>query len=151
MKHFLWLFVFVLLVTQSTAQIHAQTKSYTVPFQIIKGMFLFAVPTRAQPKTYTIPFHESNHMILLDTTIDGKPAVLILDTGAAVSVRLKDSLVLGYVRHNGAISFRVAPIRIVPVFYDPGISFDGFLGSDLLRRFSSVRIDYVKHVVELTE
>ena len=45
--------------------------------------FLLSPIARAQQtKTYTVPFHSVNGLILLDAKVNGKPAVLLLDTGA---------------------------------------------------------------------
>ena len=33
-------------------------------------------------KPYRVPFHTANGMILLDATVNDKPAVLLLDTGS---------------------------------------------------------------------
>jgi Aspartyl protease len=44
---------------------------------------LFAVAAVAREgETYRVPFHTINGMILLDAVVDGKPASLLLDTGA---------------------------------------------------------------------
>ena len=39
-----------------------------------------------QPRTFTVPFHSVNGMVLLDATVNGKPAVLLLDTGADATI-----------------------------------------------------------------
>jgi hypothetical protein len=48
---------------------------------------VFCLSIHAQErKTYTVPFHVVHGLILLDGQINGKPAVLLLDTGANNSV-----------------------------------------------------------------
>jgi hypothetical protein len=49
---------------------------------------LLATPLYAQesPRTFRVPFHSVNGMILLDATVNDKPAVLLLDTGADNSI-----------------------------------------------------------------
>jgi hypothetical protein len=51
-----------------------------VPFAVLT----LAIPLHAQ--TLRVPFHTANGMILLDGQVNGKAAVLLLDTGADFTV-----------------------------------------------------------------
>jgi hypothetical protein len=48
------------------------------------ALLLFASVASAQEqrRTFRVPFHTVNGMIMLDAEVNGKPAVLLLDTGA---------------------------------------------------------------------
>ena len=95
-------------------------------------------------------------MILLDAQVNGKPVVLVLDTGAVqtqmdkrVMMRHEDFAVL-YVdlkistyHHN---EYRVLATDLRPIL--KGIPADGILGEDWLRSFRAVRIDYKENVIE---
>ena len=106
-------------------------------------------------------------MILLDATVNGKPAVLLLDTGSNVS--FVDMHLAGLiqfkadkVRRLGMSGCLVAheqlfdsPDRRPCVADLSDISksvkerIDGLLGQDILREFSAIRIDCRNSVVEL--
>jgi len=95
-------------------------------------------------------------MILLDAQVNGKPVVLVLDTGAVqtqmdkrVMMRHEDFAVL-YVdlkistyHHN---EYRVLATDLRPIL--KGIPADGILGEDWLRSFHAVRIDFKANVIE---
>ena len=51
-------------------------------------MLLFAgvASAQEQSRTYRVPFRSVNGMILLDGQLNGTPALLLLDTGARVSI-----------------------------------------------------------------
>ena len=96
-------------------------------------------------------------MILLDGQVNGKPVVLVLDTGAVQTqvdrktmMRHEDFAVL-YVdlkistyRHS---DYRILATDLRPIL--KGIPADGILGEDWLRSFRAVRIDYKAGAVEL--
>jgi len=108
-------------------------------------------------RTFSIPFHTINKMILLDATVNGKPIILVLDTGAVQTqvdrktmMRHEDFAVL-YVdlkistyRHS---DYRILATDLRPIL--KGIPADGILGEDWLRSFRAVRIDYKAGAVEL--
>ena len=52
------------------------------------GCGIGPIPCFAQQpaKTFRVPFHSVNGMILLDATVNGKPATLLLDTGANLTI-----------------------------------------------------------------
>ena len=95
-------------------------------------------------------------MILLDGQVNGKPVVLVLDTGAVQTqvdrktmMRQEDFAVL-YVdlkistyHHN---EYRILATDLRPIL--KGIPADGLLGEDWLRSFRAVRIDYKANVIE---
>lgn len=49
-------------------------------------MLLLSTATLAQGPTFRIPFHTVNGQILLDGQLNGKPAALLLDSGANNSI-----------------------------------------------------------------
>ena len=56
-------------------------------FRRLVVVLFLAVSLHAQEhRTFTVPFHTVHGMILLDGQINGKPATLLLDTGANVSI-----------------------------------------------------------------
>ena len=136
---------------------------------------LFCLPAQAQErKTYTVPFRSVNSLILLDGQLNGKPATLILDTGAQLS--LLDSGLAGIPKQKegqniGGVIDRSKLVRVGSfcigarcfsgrtfgvVDYEKisrilNVHIDGQLGQDILREFSSVRIDYKAQTVTLAE
>ena len=94
---------------------------------------------------------------MLDAQVNGKPVVLVLDTGAVqtqvdkrVMIRQKNLALLyvdmriGTYRHN---DYRVLATDLRPIL--KGIPADGILGEDWLRSFRAVRFDYKANVIEL--
>ena len=134
---------------------------------------LLAIPLCAQeaPRNYRVPFRSVKGMILLDAAVNGKPAVLLLDTGANRTLisnryggpKLKPSQRNGAgitgesVRAIANLSLEshmwagqtVTVMDLDELQHSLGIKFDGLLGQDILREFSAVRIDYRNSVVEL--
>ena len=112
---------------------------------------LLASPAFAQErKTYTVPFHTAKGLILLDVTLDGKPAVLMLDTGAQDSFRTKGDWPIALHEHDSGLTFhtRKNPSDRLALYYaEPDVHVDGILGEDLLHYFRSVRIDYKARTV----
>jgi hypothetical protein len=45
-----------------------------------------AVSAQEQHRVFSVPFHTAGSMILVDATVNGKPAVLLLDTGADFTI-----------------------------------------------------------------
>ena len=56
-------------------------------FLLILGLQISQSPSLAQEhKTLSLPFRSVSGLILLDIKVNGKPAVVLLDTGANVTV-----------------------------------------------------------------
>jgi predicted aspartyl protease len=140
-------------------------------------LLALASVTAAQPhRTFRIPFHTVSGMILLDATVNGHPASLLLDTGAilspqaaglaAVQLRvLQQATSAGtgaegeYVAREVALQLgerrwldrRVLVMDLGDASKRLGTRIDGFLGEDVLREFSSVRIDFKTRTLELEQ
>ena len=112
------------------------------------------LPCSAQqtPQTFRVPFHRVNSLILLDLKVNDKPRVMLLDTGANVTL----------LRHApaNAVTVELEPSRAVTVSAldlekinvhlakKDMATIDGLLGQDFLCYFASVRIDYKANVIE---
>jgi len=86
-------------------------------------------------------------LIFLQTTLDGKPAQLLLDTGSNVSFSFATG---SYVRMSGE-RFKTTDEtaqRVVFRYPDELKTAQGIVGQDVLREFSAVRIDYKASVIE---
>lgn len=134
----------------------------------------------AVARTFTVPFRNVNGVILLDAKVNDKPAVLLLDTGAGLSVLSPDAAawpsaalkkrfasrlavgIDGATRSMGntTATFELGrAITVTPVAVADLQSFakalnvklDGILGQDVLRGFSAVRIDYKSQLITLEE
>ena len=147
------------------------------PVWFFAALLFLALPCLAQQtaKTHRVPFHTVNSMILLDATVNDKPAVLLLDTGAdftlispqASGLSAAKLRALTATKTTGAngdyvksrVDLRLAERHwidreiLVMDLSDAstriGTRIDGFVGQDLLQEFSAVRIDFKNHVVEL--
>lgn len=107
---------------------------------------------KPEHRVFTVPFHTVNGLILLDVKVNGKPAVMLMDVGANVTL----------LRHapRNAVTVELEPSRAVTVsaldLEKIGVhlakrdmaQIDGLLGEDFLRYFASVRIDYKASVIE---
>jgi Aspartyl protease len=145
---------------------------------LLLALFLFAGIASAQPRTFRVPFHTVNGMILLDATVNGKPAVLLLGTGAdstiisaeaagLAAVQLKVLLATkagtgaegDYVLREADLKLgnrhcfnrRVWVMNLSDVSKRLGTRIDGFVGADLLQEFSAIRLDFKNRVIELEE
>jgi gag-polyprotein putative aspartyl protease len=132
----------------------------------------------ARTSEYKIPFRTVQSMIVVDGTVNGNRATLLLDTGAnrtiinakaygnvqfelqrlpqnsrgpgltGGSLRLPADLVLA---GHVRITQRVSVMDLEELKQMLKMDFDGLLGQDILRQFRAVRIDYRAHVIELDE
>lgn len=147
-------------------------------YAVTLAFFLFSPFAVAQErKTFTVPFHTVRGMILLDGQVNGKPAVLLLDTGANNSLvdirfadreldkqryQLRSSGNTGSqgtafaLREHIALGLRswdrvVGVMDLSDASKRVGAHVDGFIGADVLSEFSAVRIDYKAHTLELEQ
>jgi Aspartyl protease len=137
--------------------------------------FVAVASSQEQFRTFRIRFHSVNGMILLDAEVNGKPATLLLDTGAndtSVDARsagfskmfpdkLRSTGVVGAegrcavrevrltLDHRDWHNRRVCVMDLGDATRHIGTRIDGLVGQDILRTFSAVRIDYKNQVVEL--
>ena len=121
----------------------------------IAALLLFTGITSAQGQrsTFRIRFHETRGRIILDMKLDGKPAALLFDTGAAMSFSLvRSGRPLIMVFHHSELQFETAaPDERCPTVAEPDVRVQGFVGTDVLKRFRAIRIDYENQVLELEE
>jgi hypothetical protein len=137
--------------------------------------FVAVASSQGQFRTFRIRFHSVNGMILLDAEVNGKPATLLLDTGANDSTvdarsagflktfpnKLRSSGVIGAegrcsvrevrltLDHRDWHNQRVCVLDLGDASRHIGTRIDGLIGQDILRTFSAVRIDYKNQLVEL--
>ena len=116
-------------------------------------------------------------MILVDATVNGKPAVLLLDTGADFTIISPQASGLTTVKvraltankstgANGEYVKSRVDLRLAERHWIErdvlcmdlsdaskrmGTRVDGFIGQDVLREFASVRIDYRTKTIELEQ
>ena len=105
-----------------------------------------------QKRVLRVPFTDEHGLIVLNLKVNEKPAVLLLDTGATVTL----------FANSGLVEIRIADHSVIAVHANElgrlnnmnrknlalfGIS--GVLGQDFLHAFKSVRIDYATHILEL--
>jgi len=117
-------------------------------------------PVSAAPReTFSIPFRDFHGLILVDVKVNGKPAILVLDTGAIQTQvdrkAMGQSADLSVLYVDLQISecrlrdFRILATDLTRILRDiPHV--DGILGEDWLRSFHSVHIDYRRHAIEVT-
>ena len=121
----------------------------------IAALLLFAGITSAQGQrsTFRIPFHETHGRIILDVKLDGRPAALLFDTGAAMSFSLvRSGRPLIMVFDHGEPQFETAaPDERCPTIAEPDVRVQGFVGTDVLKRFRAIRIDHKNQVLELEQ
>lgn len=129
-------------------------------------LVLFSSVALAQGSTVRVPFRTVKGMILFDATVNRKPAVFLLDTGAQRSII---STFANFVPANlkttdngeyldAKIDLRLAtrhlakqPVLITNLIGASdqlGLPIDGIIGQDILRQFSAVRINYKAGLVE---
>jgi gag-polyprotein putative aspartyl protease len=128
----------------------------------------------AQPGVVRLPFRAVNSLILVEAKVNGRPVMLLLDTGANRTIlnakaygiahlplsqpvnrgpgivgnalRLRVDLELA---HEFLFSQPVSVMNLDELAQHFGIHFDGLLGQDILNQFRSMRIDYKTHTIEL--
>lgn len=105
-------------------------------------------------------------MILLDAKVNGKAAVLALDTGInrtlmSLEITGADKHDVSMAQHRGLYFSRKVyliigdsrwvnfPVLIVDMKQRSTMDIDGLLGEDVLSKFSSVRINFKDHVIDL--
>jgi hypothetical protein len=143
---------------------------------MLRHALLFAVLLIGSPlalaqetsRTFRVPFHSVNGLILLDVKMTGKPAAVLLDTGAQTTVispklanlKPKDSRAFATVFQGTrahADLLLSSDLSYKGDFYvmdfaetskQAGTQIDGLLGENILRDFSSVRIDHQAGFVE---
>lgn len=125
-----------------------------------------------------IPFESSEGLIFVEAQVNNKKVSLILDTGASSSLisydiaglgkyhlpKMKNSNTSGDKGFNGEafetkadFEFAGVTIKQLPVFAGNVENLserthrkcDGLIGQDILRKFKSIKIDYVNHILEL--
>jgi hypothetical protein len=143
--------------------------SSSVPF-LFCILVIAGIAVADEGKNYQVPFHSTDGLILLQGQLDGRAAVLLLDTGSNISfvdvhsspIRFKGEKV-SHVGMTGCIAThprvklggwqtfgeRFCVADLSDVAKEARTRVDGFVGEDILREFSSVRIDYKARVVEL--
>lgn len=132
------------------------------------------LPARAQ--TYRLHFRTCRSLILVDATVNGKPVVLLFDTGSNYTILSADTVGLNpakmaqmkqeslarglegkdgvELRVNLSLAGREIPDLLVlatnleDLSKRLGTHCDGILGQDVIGSFDSVRIDYTKSIVE---
>ena len=115
-------------------------------------LLLLAPMASTQVRTLRVPFTYEHGLILLNLKVNEKPAVLLLDTGATVTLSANSGLVEIRISDHSVIAVQANELgrlnnmnrKNLALF---GIS--GVLGQDFLRAFKSVRIDYTNHILEL--
>jgi hypothetical protein len=144
----------------------------------VLALVLLPLPGPAQPRVIRLAFRSVDSMILVVGGVNGKPATLLLDTGAnntIVSAKMYGAVQfqLSRAHHNPSgpgmigdslrapvdftlanhlwVGQRVAVMDLDDLKKILGINFDGILGQDILRQFRSIRIDYHAHTIELEE
>jgi hypothetical protein len=150
---------------------------FLAPLALAQGCHPRAV---GAARTFAVPFHNLHGVILLDAKVNDKPVVLLLDTGADLTVLSPDAagwspadFKKGYTNRfavgidgathsmgNATATLEVGrAITVTSVAVADLQSFaktlnikvDGILGQDVLRGFSVVRIDYKSQLVTLEE
>ena len=145
------------------------------PYLIVAGLLFCSLALAQEHQTFAVPFDLQGGLILLKGELNGKPVALLLDTGANNSIvdvhsAGFDGLKLDALRSTGTagaegdcavrevrlslehrswLNRRVCVMDLSDASKRMGARIDGFVGQDVLREFSSVRIDYKNKTVEL--
>lgn len=141
---------------------------------VLAFLALLSPPSCAHGEAVFLPFRSVHSLILVEAKVNGDPATLLLDTGAnntIISARLYGNVQAPHVeltskgpgivgnalRLHADLEFAgrllfSQPVSVMNLGDLPqrlGTQFDGLLGQDILRQFSSVRINYRTHLIEL--
>lgn len=135
----------------------------------------FSLGHAAAAQTVTIPLHSENNLLIINVFVDGRPASLILDTGAESTfltpeaVGMSNTVGVSSLRSNAQMAKSVsrnAAISLTEkssIFSQPiivvnlnelskrvGRKCDGILGQDFLRNFRAYTINYKSNTVAFT-
>lgn len=141
---------------------------------VILATHALVTPSFGNGEPVLVPFRSVRSLILVEAKVNGRPATLLLDTGANNTIingklcgNIQAPLVEPTSKGPGivgdALRMRVdlelahqllfsRPVSVMNLGDLPkrlGAEFDGLLGQDLLRQFRSVRINYRARVLEL--
>lgn len=147
---------------------------YVAVVALLAVLALLSPSSCAHDGAVFLPFRSVHSLILLDAKINGNPATLLLDTGAnktIISAKLYGNLQAPHMELTSkgpgivgnALRLRAdleiagrflfsQPVSVMNLDDLPqrvGAQFDGLLGQDILRQFTSVRINYRTHLIEL--
>lgn len=131
-----------------------RTEEKTLKYLALITLLLLLVAPMAstQDRTLRVPFTNEHGLILLHLKVNEKPAVLLLDTGATVTL----------FANSGRVEIRIADHSVIAVHASElgrlnnvnrknlaSLGISGVLGQDFLQAFKSVFIDYANHILEL--
>ena len=161
--------------TRGVCHLRQSCHRWQVLLHVLCTFFLLTLPCSAQERrTFPVPFHTVGGLILLDGQANDKPAALPLDTGADNSLISSGAAGIpaklrplsptnaggssgDYVK--GRVDLRLDKrhwIDRAVLLMDLSEAskrlptrIDGFIGQDILREFSAVRIDYKASVLVL--
>jgi hypothetical protein len=119
----------------------------------LAAIFLGSQSLSAQgtKRTLRIPFRSLNSMILLDAVVNGKPSVLVLDTGSRFTSTTQPTKHARIDLAGRTFEKNSIPMNLDTLSKWIGSRVDGLMGQDIFMEFSALRIDYKAGVVELEE
>ena len=133
-----------------------------LPARIVLCCLLDFMPcpanTQDKPQKIVLAIHATpeGNALYIETKVNGKPAVLVLDTGSTVSLcdwklcgrapKATASLELGSWRSD---SEDIRPRDLSSISLQAGIRVDGVLGLLTMARFRRVTFDFQRHNLEL--
>jgi hypothetical protein len=137
-------------------------------------LLALAISPQARAQTVSLPFVADNGLIVVEIKINGMKSNMLFDTGAPHTIVRENHSGLGGARGTqhgvefevrvkkavidlpgiGEIQCRVLAANLEKFAQkfpqlNPDIQIDGIFGQDLMQRFSSIRIDYKSHTLEL--
>jgi hypothetical protein len=126
----------------------------------------------AAAETVTVPFHSEGSLLIVQVFVEGRPATMILDTGAESTfltpeaVGISNTVQVGRLRSNSqlaktvsrnavisltekgrAFSQTVVVISLAELNKQLGSKCAGILGQDFLRNFRAFTIDFQSHTI----
>jgi hypothetical protein len=149
----------------------------TLAFVLAFAGTLDARRAQAGAQSFTVPFHMVRSMILVEAQVNGRPATLLLDTGAnntivspqvaglnAGQLKALQATRAGTGSEGDWIAARVdlrlgsqrwvhrsvLVMNLDDASKRMGTRIEGFLGQDILQQFKSFRIDYKACFIEIT-